>query len=383
MPASTTVGGSVLAMKPWFSGQHRNYIGVFIISIISSTVSALWVAILLDDAGTSEEAMNNKNGPSSGDSPRNNHDELGKPDNSKNGPKSTKSIILEVINIRNVSNTMNTAFKKRDHNGRFYLLFTMVSMAICLIGYMGENAIGFQFAQRVYHWNAEYYSFMSAFIIIIPAIVTIITPPILIHKFHFHDTVIGIIGSLSLVLSMFFRGLILNPAGFFVGIAFGSFMGLLPICNRAVIARIIKYNEIGQIYALLSCIESTGPLISSLFFSKLFNATINDAPGAVYIAAGFVVLFPLINMTWLFCTRKSWDLVLLGEMPPPGIPATENGAQEMTSESVNQENIDQSRVVYINSTQIESQKELNIEDKIEEIITGKVEIVFERVTEKE
>uniref|UniRef100_T1JZL5 Uncharacterized protein n=1 Tax=Tetranychus urticae TaxID=32264 RepID=T1JZL5_TETUR len=88
MPTSTTVGGYVLALKPWFSGQHRNYIGVLVISIISSAVSALWVAILLNDAGTSEEEMNNNNGPSSGDSPRNNRDELGKPAHSKDGPKS-------------------------------------------------------------------------------------------------------------------------------------------------------------------------------------------------------------------------------------------------------------------------------------------------------
>ncbi|XP_015795560.1 uncharacterized protein LOC107371928 [Tetranychus urticae] len=216
----------------------------------------------------------------------------------------------------------------------------MASMAICLIGYLGESSIGFQFAQRVYHWNAEYYSFISAFVIIIPAIVTIITPPILMHKFHLDDTAIGIIGSLSLVLYMFFRGLILNEAGFFISIAFGSFMGSLPICNRAVIARIIKYNEIGQIYALLSSIESAGPLISSMFYSQVFNATINDAPGVVYIAAGFVVLFCFINMNWLFCTRKSWDLVLLGEMAPPGVPITGNGTQEMTTVSVvNDENI--------------------------------------------
>ncbi|XP_025018032.1 uncharacterized protein LOC112539573 [Tetranychus urticae] len=360
IPLSTTIGGSVLAMKPWFPSQHRNYIGVFIISIISSAVAALWVAIFLNDAESSKEKLDNI------DTSKGEHDQVGKPHNPENVPKNT-NIILEIINIRNVANTLNTAFKKRDHNGRFFLLFTMVSMAVCLIGYMGENAIGFQFAQRVYHWNAEYYSYMSGTIILIPALVTTITPPILIHKFHLHDTAIGIIGSVSIVVYMFVRGLVLNSAGFFISTVLGSLMGLLPICNRAVVARIIKYNEIGQIYAFLSCIESTGPLISSLFFSELFNATIDDAPGFVYIAAGFVVSFTLVHMVWLYFTRKTWDLVVLGQMSPSDVPTSSNVTQRIASElAVDQKNID------INPAQIERQNVCDINEQSEEIVTREV-----------
>ncbi|XP_053202988.1 uncharacterized protein LOC128387746 [Panonychus citri] len=412
IPLSTIVGGAVLAMEPWFPNQPRNYIGVFLVSTISATFAGIWVCVLLDDAEGHDpgnekvEKETREDGEES--EGKDEHDLKRKAKQCDRGQKTAREIFLDIFNVRNILSTFYTAFKRRDHNGRFCLHLIMVSMAVCMIGYMGENSIGFQYSQRVYKWSAEYYSYMSASIISIPAIVTVVTPPILLHKFHLHDTAIGILGSVSLAASMFARGLVLSAPGFFIGVVFGSFVGLLPIANRSIISRIIRINEIGQIYAILSCIESAGPLISSVFYSKIFNATIENSPGTVYIAAGFVVVFPASVMIWLYYTRNTWDLVLRAEAEAKATKEPQDSTCQSKSESSDSDDYHnkstprvQSRVIYqsqenivtvhtdhveknfpdkdsINSDEDDVSK---LESTSTDIVLGTVEIVIEKTNQ--
>ncbi|XP_053202990.1 uncharacterized protein LOC128387748 [Panonychus citri] len=312
MPLSSSIGGLLLGMKPWLSSQLRNYIGVIIVSTACSLIAAIWSAIMITDTSHDIAKQENEttNDENSEDKPRNSTN----PDTiDKKKEKTLTEKISEVLQFGNLIKTVQTALRPRENNQRAALLMIILSMIICNIGYLGETEIGLQFAQRVYHWSSEHYSYMTSVMIILPAILIFATPAILIHKYNLHDTVIGILGSLSLVSLLLIKGIFLNQTAFLIGVIPGGFIGLLPIVNRTIVSRIIRANEIGQIYSLISSIEPAGPLISSVLYTKIFNATIDDYPGTVYIVIGTICSFPTFVTFWLYITKDQWDLVLIGE----------------------------------------------------------------------
>ena len=316
-PISIYLGGFLLTTPPWFDKQPRNYIAVFIVSAVCSTLSLIWVLVFVNDADSRQETKNDTTNDSNSliddqESRDTVDDGFDAPDSMIKQPVSKGCFgnfthtFADIFNFANVKSMFNTCTKKRENGFRVRIWHSLIISAVILLAYMGDVAIGFPFAQKVYHWDARYYSNISSILIIIPSIGTSLLSPILIRKFGFSDTGLGILGCLSLLSSMIIRGGWLTPVGYFVASVCGIFGGLTPISIRSLIARMINFDEIGQVYSLLSAIESCAPAISSLFYSNVFNATIGSFPGLVYQIAAGLLFYPFFILIWLDLTKSTW-----------------------------------------------------------------------------
>ncbi|XP_053201819.1 solute carrier family 46 member 3-like [Panonychus citri] len=202
---------------------------------------------------------------------------------------------------------MKVCFRKRSNNRRFILWNLLINMTILFIAYLDDATIGFQFAQKIYHWNVSTYSYNSAIMLLISAVMSTVLPAILIHKLHYSDTALSIVGSASYIISMTILGGYLKPAGFFLAKSLRPIMALLSICTRSILSRIIDNQETGQIFSLLACIESIAPTLGTFIYSSLFNATIATLPGAAHHMGAVIMFYPFIVSLWLSLTRKKWD----------------------------------------------------------------------------
>uniref|UniRef100_T1KLD2 Major facilitator superfamily (MFS) profile domain-containing protein n=2 Tax=Tetranychus urticae TaxID=32264 RepID=T1KLD2_TETUR len=340
IPLATAIGGRLLTTKPWFGGQYRNYFAVFFISLVCKLSAMIWVLIFLNDADKTiddlDELDRAKNDikldltkplpikpgdekmveieldPQKTDSvtPVNENKEVMK--NMK--PTGFIEIFLDIFNPSTVSNMIKVCCQKRPNNGRKILWNLMFAMNVMLIGHMGESTIGFPFAQKVYHWDAAYYSFITSVMMIIPTLSHSFLPIILIHKFHLPDTVLAIIGAVSLIFALIVRGGILESCAFYISTIIGLCAGLLPIAIRSIISRIIDQKEVGQVFALLACIESSGPMVASVVYSTLFSVTIQDFPGLVHHFAALTMFYPFAVVLWLDLTRHKWDKTAITEL---------------------------------------------------------------------
>ncbi|XP_015795633.1 uncharacterized protein LOC107372004 [Tetranychus urticae] len=302
MPVASLVGGGVLAAKPWFPNQHRNYIGVYIISSVIAVIAAVWVMLLLYDAAD-DEVKTAESHPK---------DDASSPDNKESKKKTVKQIIYDIIKPDNILHSSRTVFKKRPNNAQWYLISTIVVSIIANIGYTGEQHIGYQFTQKVYHFSAEQIGYYGAILVIFPALGTLIGPPLFINVMHLHDTSLAIIGIVSIMTAFLAKGFILSPIAYFFTL-FGSFAAVIPLADRSIISRMIHKDEIGQVYAFSSAIGGFSPTIASVFYSKVFTATLDYNPGLVYIIAGLLFTFPLANAIVLNIKKMKWDLVLIAE----------------------------------------------------------------------
>ncbi|XP_053211378.1 uncharacterized protein LOC128395018 [Panonychus citri] len=326
-PISLYLGGYILTTDPWLDNQPRNYISVFLVSAICSTLAFFWVLIFVRDADSNgpESTLSDTKpkiliiNDESSFSGSIDQETIDQPDRTITDSVITQNslpqkgcfgnfchVFADIFNITNVINMFRTCTRKRENGLRCRIWHSMLMCSVALLSYMGDSAIGFPFAQKVYHWDAKYYSNVSSVIILIPSLATSVLIPILIKRFHFTDTSLGIIGVISMIAGMIIRGGFLTSTAYFVATIAGMFSGLMPISIRAFLSRMISFDEIGQVFSLLSAIESCAPAISSLFYSTVFKLTISTYPGMVYLLAAILLFYPFTVMLWLDLTKASW-----------------------------------------------------------------------------
>uniref|UniRef100_T1L5G4 Major facilitator superfamily (MFS) profile domain-containing protein n=1 Tax=Tetranychus urticae TaxID=32264 RepID=T1L5G4_TETUR len=157
IPIANLAGGGIVASKPWFANQLRNYIGVYIVSSVCAIFAAIWVVIFLYDSV--DETKSNE--PVKVDETSSL--------NAKVNKKSLKQIIYDVIKPNNILIATRCVFKRRPNNAHWFLISNIVAGFLANIGYLAEQNIGYQFSQRVYHWSASQIGLFNSVIIVFPA----------------------------------------------------------------------------------------------------------------------------------------------------------------------------------------------------------------------
>ena len=82
-------------------------------------------------------------------------------------------------------------------------------------------------------------------------------------------------------------------------------MNDLRTASRVYISKLVEKDEGGSVFALLSCFEAIVPLFASLFFTSIFNATLDTLPGLAYQMAGLTLVIPLSVFAWVDIKRIS------------------------------------------------------------------------------
>uniref|UniRef100_T1JZ58 Uncharacterized protein n=1 Tax=Tetranychus urticae TaxID=32264 RepID=T1JZ58_TETUR len=99
----------------------------------------------------------------------------------------------------------------------------------------------------------------------------------------------------------------------FLFITFGSFAGNISLADRSIISRMIQKDMIRQVYAFTSAIGGFNQLLSSLFYTTVFKATLDYNSGLVYIITGLLFTITLAKAIVLNIKKQKWDLVLIAE----------------------------------------------------------------------
>ncbi|XP_015795143.1 uncharacterized protein LOC107371541 [Tetranychus urticae] len=314
---ATVAGGKLLTLDPWIPNQYRNYVAVFGLTSFFWGLASIWALIFLRDAGkqsierSPSDDLETNPGINRQAEMRLSIRSLERPNIRVNSTKSKKdgllSILADIFNPKSVTTMMKTCCRKRDNYGRAQIWHLIAMMTVVLISMKGEDSIGYQFTQKVLNWSADEYSDRYAFLSLAPPFGTTLATLILVPTLKLSDTVFGIIGSLSLVISLTLKGALLTSLGYYLAFATCIFSGLASISIRSILSRIIAPNEVGQLYCILSCIEGAGPMISSIFHSAIFKPTLAILPGMAWHADAIIMLYPLAVYIWFDITRSRWD----------------------------------------------------------------------------
>ncbi|XP_015786861.1 uncharacterized protein LOC107364075 [Tetranychus urticae] len=306
MPTANTLGGHLIASDFWSFGLLRNYVGVYIFSSLGAVLATIWAFVMLNDSDQTVDQQTVEKL----DVNLNNVEDGGKEKEEKVGFKQIVADLLKPDNL--ILSCVRCVFKKRPNNGHWYIISTLMAGFIQNMTYLGEQNIVYQFNQRVYHWDAKQIGYYGSLVMIFFTLGAIVGPPLFIYKMKLHDSAVAIIGIVSVTYCFLVKGLILSPI-VYVFMFFGSFAGVLLAIDRSILSRMVPTDEVGKLFAFNSAIGGIIPILSSLYYTKVFQATIDYNPGLVYSLAAIMFIHPLGNAIVLTRNKEKWDLALIAE----------------------------------------------------------------------
>ncbi|XP_074597336.1 solute carrier family 46 member 2-like [Brevipalpus obovatus] len=298
--SSMSAGGTILVSSSWFYPRLRNFLGVYGSSAIVNVIALIWIVAVIR---TSDLGENQASKDKCSNDQRERKENSSTTDQtivqgSQNDGK-VKSKYLD-----NITEMAKTCAKKRENGNHIRLWWCLACVCLSQICIMGELTVVFQFAQKVYGWDAQYFSNLKTVTGLIPTFGAILFPVILVNKMKLRDTTLGIIGSYSLIFSCLIKGGFLIPAAFYLGEAVSVFTEMMSIAFRTIVARLISSDEYGQIFTVLSCIQTSAMVSSSILYTSIFNNTLNWYPGLVYHTVALMMFMPYIVLIWIDLSQR-------------------------------------------------------------------------------
>ncbi|XP_074596196.1 lysosomal proton-coupled steroid conjugate and bile acid symporter SLC46A3-like [Brevipalpus obovatus] len=296
---SMAVGGSILIAEPWFYPRLRNYIGVYGVCILCCMLAILWIIFVVQNSKIQESSST----------------EDGNEEKIMNDDEPSESIVQQTsarkteenskfTPLKNIVQMAKTCAKKRKDGNHIRLWWCLACVCLSQICLYAEFSVVYQFVQKVYGWDAQYFSNLKTVAHLIPTFGAIIFPVILVNKMKLSDTTIGIIDTCSLISSCLIKGGLLYPASFYIGEVVSMFTEMMSIAFRTIAAKLILSDEYGQVFTVISCIQSSAGMTSSILFTGIFNNTINWYPGMVYHTVALMMFMPYLVFIWMDLSKK-------------------------------------------------------------------------------
>ena len=331
---SHILGGRLLANPSWIDGSEiRNFSSIFIIGIICGIISIAWILFRIDngkilskenvpDHNVSKENISDTN-ISTGNN-NNIEDKLGENSGLEKNVEIKKSsnsnyfrFIFLILDPRNIIDSFKSIIVKRDPGLRNQLILMISCYIIIQTHQIGMYVILFGFTQRLYFWDFEMYSYISAIGNITGPIMTLIATYCLSKLLKLSDVEMCIVGALSMFISNLFIGSIPHPIGLFVGrLVIGSITGIATTSMRSKISKIIHSNESTKIFAAMTTIEVIIPSISILIYNNIFNATMLYYPSLMVQISAACLLIPVCVFMFIdlkYERKFAWMAALLIE----------------------------------------------------------------------
>lgn len=174
--------------------------------------------------------------------------------------------------------------RPRTNHRRMYLWLFMFAMFFYTFQ-RDEKPMTFLYTQLKFHWDTQTYSNFKTFQTSAYIIMMLCGIPIMNKLFHWKDTTIAIIGTISHTIARIFFATAQVPWVFYVG---GFWSSIGPIAGpvlRSMVSKVVPMAERGKVFALFSVCDNAVPFVSGVLYSQIYNLTIGKFPGIFVLTA--------------------------------------------------------------------------------------------------
>lgn len=158
-------------------------------------------------------------------------------------------------------------------------------------------AVSYLFTRYRFNWSEVEYSLFSTYAMLTGLVGVIFCVGILSHKLKIDDALVGVISSMSKILSGFVYAFATVPWHMYAGAVVEIFNGTSFIAMRSIASKLVDKNELGKVNSLFGVAEALMPMAFAPMYTTLYAATLRVLPGAFFLlGSAFTVLAVLIFM---------------------------------------------------------------------------------------
>jgi len=222
-----------------------------------------------------------------------------------------------VLSLGHIKDSMQTFFKKRSNNKRFYLLLYTAVMLTYYLPFFGEGAVSYNYVRTRYHWGYEDYSDYKSICSIIDLTGQAIFIPIL-GMLQLPDANVIPFIIFTVIVRHVIKGFAVQSWMMYLGSSVDLLASYSFSAIRSSVTKCVELHEVGKMLALIYSVESIIPMFMTQIYASLWAVT-SPVPGAgetlwiggtFFVSASITVIsFSLSLIAW--CKLKGKDITEL------------------------------------------------------------------------
>ncbi|CAH0727980.1 unnamed protein product, partial [Brenthis ino] len=204
------------------------------------------------------------------------------------------------FDLTNIKDTIQLVFKKGANNRRLRICTLLVVVSILFGPMHGELSILYINTRYRFNWDAVKFSVFQAYNFIAHTIGTIFSIMVFSKYLKWHDSVLGIISTLSKIASSFVYCFAPNERIFFIAPLVDILNGTSLLALRAIVSKLVAVDEFGKVNSIFALTENLMPLVYVPLYTKVYVATMETLPGAVFLMGSAMTLPGVVVFIFLF-----------------------------------------------------------------------------------
>ncbi|KAI1298862.1 Solute carrier family 46 member 3 [Halotydeus destructor] len=268
-PLATLLAGMLLGTPSWLPGKVRNFTALYCVTLVSGVLALLWTLIFIDNSDCKEDDS----------------------DNEKEKYK--------FFNMENLRKLQYTFMLKRENLGRVQLWLLITINGLAVFAFVGAGAVMLSYVQKVYHWNIEKFSKISAALAGCTFVAFALGSPVLTNVFKFTDPQLGLFGLTSGGIGIVLLGTIPEEVGFYLFSLISTYGAVGSSAVRSSVSKLVGSSEKSSAFALIAIFQNVFTLLGTWYYQIVFNATITTMPGLCFLTASTFLLVAMGCFIWI------------------------------------------------------------------------------------
>ncbi|CAB3220811.1 unnamed protein product [Arctia plantaginis] len=213
-------------------------------------------------------------------------------------------LLRTFFNISNLKDALKIIIRKAPNSRRLRLCILLLMVLVLYGSVYGESSIMYLFTRYRFQWDEVQYSFFQSFNLFTNLIGTALAILIFVKYLGMHDSLLGIISVLTKIVALFVYCFAQTGLVFYLGPIIDTINGMSMVAVRSIMSKLVEAHEIGKLSSLIGIVENLSPLMYMPLYAKVYSATMDVLPGAVFLVGGLLMVPALAVLCYLFYEHK-------------------------------------------------------------------------------
>lgn len=212
----------------------------------------------------------------------------------------------KLVSLENLTNSFKVLVKRRSGSLR-HIVILLVAAFMC--GMLGYTRMDYLYVRRKFTWENEgdmvtWYTRLQSYLSIGQIFSLFLVLPLLLRFLKLHDMTIVLLAGGSMLTQALLYFFATSTKFILATVFFNLFAVLFSQPLRSSMTKIVGEGDVGAVFACVGSLQAVFGFLSPLY-NKLYAATLDWNPGAVYlVASGFYILMILIALYILIFLKK-------------------------------------------------------------------------------
>ncbi|XP_039749014.1 uncharacterized protein LOC120625842 [Pararge aegeria] len=214
------------------------------------------------------------------------------------------------FDLKNIKETLAVVFKQGPNNRRMRICVMLLVVSILFGPMHGELSVMYISTRYRFNWDEVRFSIFQAYNFVTHTIGTIFSISVFSKYLQWHDSVLGIISTVSKIAASFVYCFAPNERIFFIAPLVDILNGTSLLAMRSIVSKLVLPTEFGKVNSIFALTENLMPLVYVPLYTQVYVATMEVLPGAVFLMGAAMTLPAVVIFIWLFWEHRRNQRIL-------------------------------------------------------------------------